>query len=164
MAIPLVFLCFLTVGCQQGGQVAEKSVVNVDADIQAIKEIVADITAAVNAADIDTLVSFYADDAVRIPSNEPAAVGKEAIQIGVRQMFDEISAQEKDVVEDVRVGGDLAVAHVVSSAIITPKAGNWPSEYNGNMILVFKREADETWKIIYSIWSNESLILPDQAE
>ena len=159
MLIPLAFLCCL--GCQQDQEV---TATDVEADIQAIKFIVAELNTAVNTADINTIMSLYADDAVRIPSNKSAAIGKEAIQEGVQQMFDEISAQEKDVVRDVQVSGDLAVTHIISSAIITPKAGGEPSEYNGDWILVFKRQSDNAWKIIYSIWSDQSLVYPDQAE
>ena len=79
-------------------------------------------------------------------------------------MFDEISTQEKDIVENVEVSGDLGVAHVIWSALVTPKAGGEPFNANGNWILVFKRESENSWKIIYSIWSDETLVRPTQAE
>jgi len=79
-------------------------------------------------------------------------------------MFEEMSPQEKDVVQDVKVSGNLAVAHVAWSGLITPKAGGEPFNANGNWILVFNRESDDAWKVIYSIWSDESLVHPNQAE
>ena len=164
MVISLIFLLCLIVGCQQGEKAAGESNADVEADIQAIKDIVADINAAVSAADIDTIMSIYADDAVRIPPKEPAAIGKEAIQRDAQKMFEEMSPQEKDVVKDVQVSGNLAVAHIAWSALITPKAGGEPFDANGNWILVFKRESGEAWKVIYSIWNDETLVHPDQVE
>ena len=165
MVIPLAFLLCLIVGCQQGVEVVEQPVPDVEADVQAIKDKIAGLNAAVNVADLDGLMSIYGDEAVRIPPNEPPSVGKEAIQKSAQQMFDGMSPQEeKDVVEDVQVSGNLAVAHVKWSSLITPKDGGAPSNVNGNWILVFKRESGNLWKIIYSIWNDETLVRPDQAE
>jgi len=157
MLIPLVFLCCL--GCQQGERVLVESKADVEADIQAIKDTIAELNGAVNSADLYKLVSIYGDDAVRIPPNEPPSVGKAAIQQSAQQMFDNMSPrEEKDVVEDIRVSGDLAVAYVKWSSLITPKTGSEPFDVNGNWILVFKRESDNSWKIIYSIWNDETLV------
>jgi len=165
MVIPFVLLCCFAVGCLQRGEVAEKPKADVEADVQAIKDRVAELNAAVNAADLDGLMSIYGDEAVRIPPNEPPSVGKEAIQKSAQQMFDKMSPkEEKDVVEDVQVSGNLAVAHVKWSSLITPKAGGEPSNVSGNWILVFKRESGNLWKIIYSIWNDETLVRPEQAE
>ena len=157
--IPLVFLCCL--GCQQSDDVAA---VDSEADIQAIKDIVADTEAAINTSDIEKFMSFYADDAIEIPPNGPAQVGKEVIGNGIQQFFDEVNCQEEDVVKAVHVDGNLAVAHVVYSGVATPKAGGEPRKGNGNMIMVFERQPDGLWKRTYTIWSNEVLPKPTTVE
>ncbi|MBN2320990.1 MAG: SgcJ/EcaC family oxidoreductase [Acidobacteria bacterium] len=163
MLIPLILLC--CPGCQQGERVLVEPKADVEADIQAIKEKIAELNSAVNAGDLYKLISIYGDDAVRIPPNEPPSIGKEAIQQSAEQMFDNLSPrEEKDVVENVQVSGNLAVAHIKWSSLITPKTGSEPFDVNGNWILVFKRESDNSWKIIYSIWNDETLVHPDQAE
>ncbi len=53
MVIPLVFLCCFAVGCLQRGEVAEKPVADAEADIQAIKDIIEEGEAAINAGDIN---------------------------------------------------------------------------------------------------------------
>jgi uncharacterized protein (TIGR02246 family) len=155
IVIPLIFLCCL--GCQQGG---EPATVDVEADIRAIKDIVADTEAAINTSDIEKFMSFYADGAIDIPPNGPAQVGKEVIGNGTQQFFDEVNCQEEDVVKAVHVDGDLAVAHVVYSGVYTPKAGGEPRKGNGNIIMVFERQPDGLWKRTYTIWSNETLVRP----
>ena len=161
MLIPLAFLCCL--GCQQGERVLVEPKPDVEADIQAIKDMVAEMEAATNSADLNW-PTYYGEETVSIPPNAPPSIGKEAILRSAKKMFEEMSPQEKDVVQDVQVSGNLAVAHVTWSGLITPKAGGDPFNANGNWILVFRRESDNAWKVIYSIWSDESLVSPTQAE
>ena len=162
MLIPLVFLCCL--GCQQGERVLLEPEADVEADIQAIKDIVADCNAAANASDADRVLVHYADDAVVMPANAPADIGKEVIQAKARQVYGEATPQEELVVEDVEISGDLAVARVTWSGIFTPNDGSKPWEQNGNWIWVFKKQSDGVWKVTYSIWTNETLVRPQQSE
>lgn len=99
-----------------------------------------------------------------IPPNEPAYVGKDAFRSYYQQIFDEFTVQEKYVVEDVKVSSDLVVSHVTYSGIYSPKAGGNPFKTNGNIIDICKKQSDGAYKTIYSIWSDERLIYPDQAE
>ena len=161
MVIPLVFLCYSTVGCQQSEEVAPA---DVEADIQTIKDIVKEYEAAVNTADIDRYLQLYADDVIDIYPNMPALSGKEAIRNRDQQLFEEVTLQDVYTVQDVKVSGDLAVTHVTLSAVITIKASGETSKTNGNWILIFRKQSDDSWKIIYSIWSDESLVRPTQAE
>jgi uncharacterized protein (TIGR02246 family) len=159
MLIPLAFLCCL--GCQQDG---EEATVDVEADIQAIKDIVADTEAAINTSDIDKFMSFCADDVVEIPANEPALIGKEAVRSFIQQLMDESILQEEDIVKTVHISGDLAVAHILWSATVTPKDTQEPSNANGNMIQIFERQAEDAWKRTYTIFSDETLVFPTSVE
>ena len=86
MLIPLVFLCCL--GCQQSKEIAN---VDVEADIQAIKNAVADINVAINNGDIDKASFYHADRVVIIPPNRIALVGKEACISNLQQAFDQFT-------------------------------------------------------------------------
>ena len=163
MFIPSVFLFFFTFGCQQGEKVVGESV-DVEADVQAIKGIIAEWNTAGNAGDIDRSLSHRAENEIQIPPNQPAIVGKEADRRLHQQWFDQFIFNEDDVVKDVRVSGDLAVAHVIWSAIVTPKVGGEPVNSNGNAIIVLKKQSDDVWNCIYWIWSDESLIDPSQKQ
>ncbi len=137
---------------------------DVEADIQAIKDIVADTNAAINTSDIEKFMSFCADDVVEIPANKPAIIGKEAFRSFSQQMMNEATLQEDDIVKTVHVSGDLAVAHILWSAIVTPKDTQEPSNAKGNMIQVFERQTEGAWKRIYTIFSDETLVFPTSAE
>jgi uncharacterized protein (TIGR02246 family) len=158
MVIPLVFLLCLTFGCQQGEEVAEEPVVDVEADVEAIKKITDDFNAAINAGNIDKLVSLYTDDAVRIPPNKPALVGKEAIRSLFQEQLDQFTVQNEGVIVDLKVSGDLAFVRGSWTSINTPKTGGEPLKYNGSFVSVIQKQPEGSWKVICNIWSNEQLI------
>lgn len=189
--ISLVFLCFFTVGCRQGEEVAGgnggvenrtnkdkladysaaanagnagETANDAEADIQAVKEVLADFNAAINNGDIDKASFYHAEEAIVVPPNEPALIGKEASINLLQQLFDHINYQEVDEVNDVQVSGDLAVAHYTWTSANTFKAGGSQPNSSGNGLMVLKKQPDETWKFIYLIWSDESLTSPEQAE
>ena len=87
MVISFVLLCCFAVGCLQRGEVAEKPLADVEADIQAIKDVFTEWSAAYNAANVDKILSYYADEVVRIPPNSPPAIGKDAIRPAYEETF-----------------------------------------------------------------------------
>lgn len=156
MLIPLVFLCCL--GCQQGERVLVERKADVEADIQAIRNITDKWQIAINAGDLDTLMSFYSDDAVKIPPNEPAVAGKEAIRRGYKKLFEENVRQEIHVIADIKISGDLAVTNTTWTLPNAPETAEGSSKPTGNWIRIFRKQPDGSWKIIYMMWSDESLI------
>ncbi len=160
MIIPLVILLCFTFGCQQGEEVAEEPEVDVEADIQAIKDFTEEWEVAYNADDIDKLMSLYADNSLRIPANQPPVIGKEAIRGSFQQEFDEFTHEEEDVLEDVEVSCDLAFARGAWKNILTPRAGGESRTVNGNWLEILKKQPDGSWKIIIEMWSDESLVSP----
>ena len=163
MLIPLAFLCCLTVSCISREESASQSAEDVEADIQAIKDLIVEFKAEFKTPDFDKILSYFADEIIRIPAKGSAAVGKEAIRARYEQMFNSLTIQQEDVIEDVQVSGDLAVAYVVFTYIATPKGGQDSIESNCNEIMVLRKQDDSTWKFIYLIWNDESLIYPSQA-
>ena len=159
MLIPLVFLCCL--GCQQG---EKKAAIDVEADIHAIKNVIADFNVASDASDLARVMSYYADDAIAIPPNEPAAIGKDAIRSWMQQFYDAFIPKEEYVVDGVEISCGMAYARITWSGTFTPKDGGEQRKSNGNWIWVFKKQPDDTWKIVYMMWSNETLVKPSQTE
>jgi uncharacterized protein (TIGR02246 family) len=105
MILPMVFLLCFTYGCQQSEEVAEEPAVDVAADLEAIKKISDEWSAAFNAGDIDKLVSLFTDDAVRIPPNKPILIGKEAIRGWIQWLFDQVTMEHESELVDVKVSG-----------------------------------------------------------
>jgi ketosteroid isomerase-like protein len=164
IVITLLFLFFIAFSCQQGPEGAKETIANVEADIQAIRNNIAEFNAGITTGDIDRIMAVWANDCIRIPPNQPATSGKEVLRSIYQKVSDQETVQEDYVVKNIDVSGNLAFAHLTYSAVGTPKAGGEPFKEDGNWIIIFRKQPDDKWKRSYSIWSNENLIYPTQTD
>jgi uncharacterized protein (TIGR02246 family) len=126
------------------------------ADVAAIKAMGAAWGPAITAGDAAALTEQFADGAIRLPPNGPIQVGKEAILSSLRAFLDLYSGEEVDVVEDVRVVGDLAFARGTGASKSTPKVpGAAVIDDKGKWVSVYRRQSDGSWKIVVDIWNSD---------
>jgi uncharacterized protein (TIGR02246 family) len=125
-------------------------------DVAAIKALAVAWGPAITAGDAAALTEQFADGAIRLPPNGPIQVGKEAILSSLRAFLDLYSGEEVDVVEDVRVVGDLAFARGTGASKSTPKVpGAAVIDDKGKWVSVYRRQSDGSWKIVVDIWNSD---------
>ena len=124
-------------------------------DVAAIKKLIDDYLAAANAGDVSAVAAFYTDDAIRMPPNAPAKIGKEAIQSDVQTQLDQFTIKLGLEVVEVEVAGDWAFGRGSHTITLTPKAGGEPTEDSGKWIEILKRQPDGAWKIYRLIWNSD---------
>jgi ketosteroid isomerase-like protein len=120
------------------------------ADAAAIDEVKAAIRAheaAVEAADVESIVCGGTDDAVVLIPNAPLFVGKDA----VRALYAQQLAMGKWTnLHHQYLGecvvGDVAVLHGVATSTFTPP-GAPPMTFANNFILTYRRGADGRWLV-----------------
>jgi len=152
-AVTLCVLLLLVSACA--------SKVNDPADVQAIKDLLVSLNKAYAAGDADAVVStYYTDNAVRMLSNLPALMGKDAIRDNWRLKFDLYSVVWEDAVEDARVIGDWAVVRGSGTGISTYKATGMSRTTKSKWIAIYERQANGGWKCV-SDCVNSDLPLPD---
>jgi ketosteroid isomerase-like protein len=163
--LPLVFLLCFTFGCQQGEEVAEEPVVVVEADINALKNMLDEWVELYNAGDFEKLVSFYyAEDAVEMEANQPILEGREAILANYKKASEEYDQQcDSSIAKDVRVSGNMAMVRGNDTGTATPKGGGDQTKYDLKWVGIFERQPDGTWKCICEI-GNSNLPLPEEKE
>ncbi len=88
---------------EQPGPAAEATT---EADVAAIKRLIAEYETATNAGDVDGRVAAYAEDAVWIRPNGPDLIGKEAIREQYQRQSDRNTYEVTITPEEVVVGGD----------------------------------------------------------
>jgi uncharacterized protein (TIGR02246 family) len=163
MILPMVFLLCFTFGCQKAEEVAEEPVVDVEADVEVLKNMLDEWMALYNAGDLEKLVSFfYAEDVVAMGDNQPILKGRDAILAEYKkeyEMYD--SYGDISVVEDVRVSGDLAMVRGNDTGTYAPKGGGEPTKYDVKWVYIFERQPDGTWKCVCEIWNSN---LPEKSE
>ena len=154
-----MLLLGIATSCQrQDGNAVGKAKGGVEADVAAIKALIAEWVDFYNAEDFPKLISaFYAENAILMNPNEPAHKTKEAILLSY-QKWSELNIEHvaTSVVEDLRVCGDWAFGRGMDTGTTTPRSGGASVPYSVKWLMVFERQADGAWKCRYEIWNDNS--------
>ncbi len=108
------------------------------------------------AKDVDTVLSFFADDASSFPPNASIVTGKEAIRARLSEEYSgprfAISWQTTKV--EVSRSGDLAYSHGTYEVTVNDPEGN-PVTDKGKWVTVWEKQPDATWKVVADIWNSD---------
>ena len=104
---------------------------------------------------MDSVLSYWADDAVVMPPGQPPLKGKEAI----RNMLEEssripgfkISWEPKSV--SVSASGDMAYMIEENQITMSDSLGRPFTQFN-KAVTVWRKEADGTWKNVVDMWNS----------
>lgn len=118
------------------------------ADEATIRTADADFAKSVAAKDLDKCVSIYTDDAVLFFPGVPAVVGKDNIRKFYQQALATPNVQVTYAFQtpEVARSGDLAMELGSFQVVTTDKKGN-PSTSGYKFVLVWKKQADASWKV-----------------
>ena len=142
-----VLLALGMVGCATPAPVQEAPPqTNLEADIQAVHQLLAEENRGWNSGDVDAVMATIAEDAVWMQPYQPPAVGRQAVREWVSGIMAKFEIKSNEFCEEVHVGGDWAICDHRYSATNTPKAGGEPVEDRGGGIGIAKRQADNSWK------------------
>ncbi|OFW03726.1 MAG: hypothetical protein A3H96_04330 [Acidobacteria bacterium RIFCSPLOWO2_02_FULL_67_36] len=118
------------------------------ADAEAIRKADVDLTAALNAKEVDKVLAFYADSSVFMPPNAPTLRGKEPL----KSFYDDMVAKgAKMEMNATDVAGHGPIAYASGSYSLTFDAG---TRDRGKYLRVLRNMAG-TWRIEYTIWSSD---------
>ena len=129
---------------------------SIEADVEAIKKVNVDLINAFNASDAAAAVALVMDDAVDLPPNRPAVIGKEAIRSFVQSDFDRFTMNFADEIVEIEVAGDLAYIWTNYTVTLTPKDVGKPIGNNGKWLIVLRRQPDGSWKFSRNIWNSDN--------
>lgn len=146
----------LLVGCQQSQQSQQsQSQPNLDARRQAL--LAADSAfqaAAEEGENVDSIVSFWTDDAVVYPPGQPAVRGKKAIRkyvAGALQIEGfEISWETLDAT--LGPSGEMGYLTHRNEVTAPDSAGNLVTT-PGKGVTIWRRTSDGQWKCVVDIWN-----------
>ncbi|MFJ2478810.1 YybH family protein [Pseudomonas sp. NPDC087598] len=111
-----------------------------------IQSILKTYEAALNAADIDTILSLYGSDSVFMPQHAPALIGREAVRAGYEQVFKTLQLNVRFDLHEIEETGDWAWVRTSSSGRTRVLAAGIEVTEGNNELFVFRRENSE-WKI-----------------
>jgi uncharacterized protein (TIGR02246 family) len=120
----------------------------------AIERLYAASVAALNARDIPALAAFYTDDAIQLPPDRPPLVGWKAIRSSLENELSGITIEAGVQIVEVVIAGSWAYARGQHRTSVIPQAGGRPMVTTGSWLDILNRQADRSWRIARSAWSN----------
>lgn len=127
-------------------------------DVAAVRQAIETANARFDSAavkgDTAALAGFYADDAVLMMSNEPAARGHAPIAKSFAAMGMKMS-EFKLTTQDVIVSGDYAIETGSYALAGTPPKAAKPVHDVGKYLVVWKKQADGSYKILRDIANSD---------
>jgi uncharacterized protein (TIGR02246 family) len=125
------------------------------AEAKALAKLDDDWSAAAATRDAKRVASFYADDAIAYPPNEPVAVGKAAAEKVWAAYF-----------ADPSYNLSWKTTHAEVTGTIGYTAGTYEDSYKGpdgkkvqgkgKYLCVWKKQNDGTWKAIRDMWNTDT--------
>lgn len=124
------------------------------AEAKALAKLDDDWSAAAATKDAKRVASFYAEDAIAYPPNEPAAVGRGAAEKVWAAYFADPTYKISWKTSHAGVNGDLGYT-----------SGTYEDSYKGpdgktvggkgKYLCVWKKQSDGTWKAVHDMWNSD---------
>ena len=128
-----------------------------DAMAKALTRLDDDWSKAAVAKDVDRVASFYAENAIAYPPNEPMAIGRTAAKKVWASYFADptFSISWKTLHSGVSTSGDLGFTAGTYEDSFKGPDGKLVKE-KGKYVCTWRKEKDGTWKAIHDIWNLDS--------
>lgn len=141
-------LCF-TFSCQQAEEIAEEPVVDVEAEIEAVRNADSAWLKAMQVKDIDQVLSFYWNDVMWLMGDVPTIKGKEGVKEIWSRFFNDPNSwiDWKPIKVEVSNSGDLALYVGTFEIRQTDEERKIVTE-KGESVVVWKKAPDGKWRNI----------------
>ena len=114
-----------------------------------------DWSRAAAARDVERVVSFYTDDAIAYPPDEPIAVGKAGAKKVWAAYFSDPSFAVSWKTEHAEVAGELGYTTGTTETSFKGPDGK-TARAKGKYVVVWRKQKDGSWKALHDIWNNDS--------
>lgn len=130
---------------------------DMDAQAKALAKLDDEWSAAAAKKDVDLVTSYYADDAIVYPPNEPATIGRAAAKkVWAAYLGDPtFTISWKTVYTEVSASGELGYTAGTYEDSFKGPDGKLVSE-KGKYLCVWKKGKDGKWKAIHDTWNSDT--------
>jgi len=137
--------------------VSARAAQEMDAAAKALVRLDEEWSAAAGRRDVEKVASFYAEDAVAYPPNEPAAVGRDAAKkVWAAYLAD----------ESYQISWKATRAEVCKSGELGFTSGTYEDSFKapdgatvrgkGKFLCVWKKQSDGSWKAVHDMWNADA--------
>lgn len=127
-----------------------------ETDLRAIDKLRDAHVASLNAGDASAWVAQFADDAVQMPPNAPANIGKVQIGSWSHAFLNQFRVHFALAVDEVRVLGEWAFETGEYTISLSPTGAGPTMQDNGKYITVYQSIPADGWKMARDIWNSSN--------
>ena len=127
-----------------------------EADLLAIERVREAHVAALNQGNGDAWAGVFSEDAVQMPPNAPANVGRAMIRARSHAFMDPFHAEFALEVDEVQLAGDWAFERGAYRIHVRPKAGGEGFQDAGKYITIYQKQANGAWLMARDIWNSDN--------
>src|SRR6187401_2457066 len=151
-----ITICALTVMTMLAGLATHRGLAGeMDAKAKALAALDEEWSKASESRDAARVASYYAEDALLYPPNEPAVSGRAAAQKLWEGFFAEPSLKISWKPVHAEVAGDIGYTAGTYELSLTGPDGKTITE-RGKTLCVWKKQKDGTWKAIHDMWNADT--------
>lgn len=141
----LVFVSLLaTAAC---GQMPDRPGAADERDVQAVADLVAEFDRCARERDLETFLTYFADDVVSLTPDQAAIVGKDAMRGFYRILYDAFEMRMTHHPGETHVYENLLIHRGNATGTMIPKAGGDPMSFDNKYVFILLRANDESLKV-----------------
>ncbi len=122
-------------------------------DMIAVARLMVTLDRLISEEDLGELIALIAEDAVAMPPDQAAVVGKRAIGNYYRDLFDRFDVEIAHEPLEIDAAGDFIIHRGNTTGTMTPRTGGEPIRLNNKYLYVIKRQADGSlllWRSMFN--------------
>ncbi|MGD2153140.1 MAG: nuclear transport factor 2 family protein [Gemmatimonadales bacterium] len=131
----------------------DRAATTTEDDMIAVARLMATLDRIQAEADLEEFLALLPEDAVFMPPDEPAIVGRRAIAEWYRNVYDILQFDITHEPLEVDTFGDMIIQRGNARGTMTPKAGGEPIPFDNKYLMVLERGTDgslQIWRAIFN--------------
>jgi ketosteroid isomerase-like protein len=126
---------------------------DVTEDLEALKSYSKEVEKEWNEGDFEGFMALIDDEAIFKGPGVPSVVGIEALRDLYYGSFSTLTFNVEITSEEIVVFGDYAYSMEIWKGSMNPKDGSTPIVFDNTDMSIYKRQADNTWKVWRAIYN-----------
>jgi len=151
----LAFLIFVVVAGSCSSPAPESPAAqSAAADQETVRAVVAGIISADNERNLESVMSFYEDDAVLLPPGESPVYGKRYIRPRYQSLFESSRLKMFPTSEETIVSGDWAFdqGYIQGNVVTQEKDAETTRVVDDQYLMILHKQSAGSWKIAKLMW------------
>lgn len=149
-SIGLLLTVTAALACSAAG---DRSTTTTEEDMVAVARLLSTVDRIQAEADLEEFLGLVSEDAVYMPPDEAAVVGRRAIAEWYRRFYDMVQMDVTHEPLEIDVFGDVIVHRGNARGTLTPKNGGEPLTFDNKYLMVLGKRADgslEIWRAMFN--------------